>query len=136
MDAAHDISIRGRIPQLDLKRRLRLAREEAGLEQIELAHKIGIAVRSVINYEKGYTQPKKPVLMTWAIETDVPLAWLADGINTEADDPGCSCQVHAGPNQESLLRNRCCQETPSVSHLSEHRRRRATDRIEELPTLV
>ena len=135
MDAARDITAGGSIPRLTLPRRLRLAREAAGFKQEELAAITGISARSVHNYESGFTSPRKPVLLTWAVTTGVPLAWLADGIDTEAE-PCPSCGGNGSGEGHEEPRNRCCSETPSVRCLSEHRHRRAADRIEELLTLI
>lgn len=127
MDAAHDITAGGHIPVLDMKRRLRLAREDAGLEQTELANLLGISPRSIHNYEKGYTVPKKPVLLHWAISTGVPLAWLAEGIDTEVTPTPCpSCglpagQDHQGPEGPQTAQNRCVSLNAEVIDLATRR---------------
>lgn len=66
------------IPDWTLADRLRKAREVAGLEQAELAQRIGISRHTVGNYElgRGVRGPKLIVLRAWSQETGVPLAWL------------------------------------------------------------
>ena len=67
------------VPTWTLGDRLRKAREFAGLEQGELADRIGISRGTVSNYElsRGQRPPKRLVLRAWAEITGVPLDWLA-----------------------------------------------------------
>lgn len=83
------------IPQITIGVRLKLARESADLSQYELGDAIGIAPRSVQNYERGNTTPKRPVLLSWALATGVPLSWLTEG-ETEMTCPHCDGEVHPG----------------------------------------
>lgn len=66
------------IPELTLARRLYLARDELGLNQAEFAARIGVSRRSVVNYESGHTHPSRPVLLSWALATGVPLEWFEE----------------------------------------------------------
>lgn len=68
------------IPQWRLGDRLRRAREEAGLEQAELAERLGISKAAVSAYEKGRRTPRDFIrfVKRWADETEVPWQWLAD----------------------------------------------------------
>jgi transcriptional regulator with XRE-family HTH domain len=68
----------GDIPEWTLADRLRKAREHAGMKQIELANATGIARSSIVNYEGGKAEPRRPVLAAWAMATGVPLDWLRD----------------------------------------------------------
>lgn len=74
-------SIAPSIPQWTLGDRLRKAREHAGMEQGELASRIGVSRGTVSNYELGRGQrpPKVVVLRAWAHECGVPYEWLVDG---------------------------------------------------------
>ena len=67
-------------PHWTLGDRLRKAREFAGLEQGELAARIGISRSTVSNYELGRGQrpPKLIVLRAWAHESGVPFDWLVE----------------------------------------------------------
>lgn len=91
----------GHIPQLTLGRRLMLARDDTGLSQKAFAERIGISQRSVVNYECGSTRPKRPVILSWALATGVPLDWLLEGDDTtpEQDFPMKRC---TRPQQGSL----------------------------------
>lgn len=74
-------SIVSTIPQWTLGDRLRKAREHAGMEQGELAVRIGISRGTVSNYElgRGTRPPKVVVLRAWAYECGVPYEWLTAG---------------------------------------------------------
>jgi DNA-binding XRE family transcriptional regulator len=65
------------VPVWSLPDRLRKARLHAGLEQTELETMTGISRKSISNYENGYTEPNRPVLLSWALACNVPLDWLA-----------------------------------------------------------
>ena len=81
-------------PRWTLGDRLRKAREFAGLEQGELAARIGISRGTVSNYELGRGQrpPKLIVLRAWAHECGVPFDWLTEDSpfadrSTEVENP-------------------------------------------------
>lgn len=65
------------VPEWTLGDRLRKAREVAGLEQGELAGRMGVARGTVHNYESdATTKVKRPYLREWAYVTGVSLHWL------------------------------------------------------------
>ncbi|NUP83863.1 MAG: helix-turn-helix transcriptional regulator [Nonomuraea sp.] len=76
------------VPQWSLGDRLRKARETAGLEQGELAVRVGVSRGTVSNYELNHgTRPRKPiVLRAWAEQTGVPLWWIMGGEETSRPD--------------------------------------------------
>jgi transcriptional regulator with XRE-family HTH domain len=74
-------------PKWTLADRLMKSRRHAGLEQPELADAIGIARSSLSAYENGHRTPRRPVLLSWALATGVPLEWLLNGYG-EASDQG------------------------------------------------
>lgn len=67
------------IPTWTLADRLRKAREHAGLEQAELAERMGVGRNTVSNYERAAHEPREIVLRAWAAATGVPLEWLRTG---------------------------------------------------------
>jgi transcriptional regulator with XRE-family HTH domain len=75
------------VPTWTLGDRLRKAREFAGMEQDELARRIGISRGTVSNYElgRGVRPPKVVVLRAWAQECGVPYSWLVDSADTERE---------------------------------------------------
>ncbi|OZD75191.1 XRE family transcriptional regulator [Rhodococcus sp. 05-339-2] len=93
----------GRAPEIQPRHRLRIAREEAGLEQAELAERIGISRQSVSNAESGKTSPRKLIFNAWALATGVPVSWLQTGTveSPRPDGPdGGSELPHLDSNQE------------------------------------
>jgi DNA-binding XRE family transcriptional regulator len=77
----------GQVPQIEVRHRLRIAREHAGLEQDELADLIGVSRGTIGNAEKGRVQPRKIVVNAWAMACGVPASWIWTG-KPPTDGPG------------------------------------------------
>lgn len=92
------MSATGHVPEWNLQDRLRKARESAGLDQAELADRIGVARTTVGHYERGLTTPKRPLLLSWALATGVPSDWLETGKESPDGDgsPGGVVVRHQG----------------------------------------
>ncbi|WNM27512.1 helix-turn-helix transcriptional regulator [Demequina capsici] len=75
------------IPVFDKGDRFRKARESKGLNQFELAEKIGIGRASVQNYETGRIDPKPLIVKQWALVTGVPVYWLQWGMDEAPTGP-------------------------------------------------
>ena len=89
------------VPQWTLADRLRKAREEAGLEQLELAEISGISRAAISNAERGSTTPHRSTLMLWAMATGVSLEWIQTGeIPAETDEAPAE---ETGASSESRL---------------------------------
>ena len=78
----------GHIPEITIRHRLRIAREEAGYEQGQLAELIGVGRNTVSNAESGKTKPRKVMVNAWAMATGVPVKWLETGIAPTETGPG------------------------------------------------
>lgn len=78
----------GRIPEIGLRHRLRIAREEAGLGIVELAERMGVARNTVGNAEAGKVRPRKVVLNAWALATGFDIHWLETGETPTGTNPG------------------------------------------------
>ncbi|QYC54954.1 immunity repressor [Arthrobacter phage Popper] len=76
-------TVHSRTPQFQLKDRLRLAREQRELEQIEIAAELGMSRATISNYERGVTSPGKLALNAWAAVCGVDPEWLRTGIPGE-----------------------------------------------------
>lgn len=85
MTTAYDL---GNVPPIEVRHRLRIAREYAGLEQNELAERIGVSRNTIGNMEKGHTKPRQIVLNAWALATGVPVKWLEKGETPAGPDAG------------------------------------------------
>jgi transcriptional regulator with XRE-family HTH domain len=68
---------RDKQPVWSLADRLRKAREEAGLEQGELAQLAGLSRATISAAENGHRRPAKATIAMWALATGVSRDWLA-----------------------------------------------------------
>ena len=72
--------MQGFIPRFTVADRARKAREHAGLEQGELAERMGVSRATISNLERGLVQkPRRIVLNAWAMATGVDRLWLETG---------------------------------------------------------
>ncbi|OZF00870.1 DNA-binding protein [Rhodococcus sp. 15-1154-1] len=76
----------GKVPEIQVHHRLRIAREAVELEQSELADRMGVSRNTIGNAEKGRTRPRKILLNAWALACGVPVGWLETG-NAESPRP-------------------------------------------------
>jgi transcriptional regulator with XRE-family HTH domain len=63
-----------------LPERLRVSRLMAGLEQGDVAQRLGVARTTVSTWERGLTEPSATNFVLWAEITGQPLEWLAEGV--------------------------------------------------------
>lgn len=77
----------GHAPQITQRHRLRIAREEAGYDQSDLAQIIGVSRNTVNNAEKGRVEPRRIVLNAWAMACGVPVSWLITGAEPGQPSP-------------------------------------------------
>ena len=76
-----------RIPEWTIADRLRKAREHANLEQADLAGDLGVSRNTISNYERGKVDPRRAVLLAWAMRTGVDVAWILSGEEPRPEDP-------------------------------------------------
>lgn len=69
----------GNVPPIEVKHRLRIAREFAGLDQDQLAEAIGVSRTTVGNAERGIVKPRKITINAWALACGVPASWITTG---------------------------------------------------------
>lgn len=69
----------GGAPQFQLKHRLALAMEIAGVDRDGVAAELGVHKNTVANYLRGETRPSRSVLRVWALRCGVPFEWLETG---------------------------------------------------------
>ena len=74
----------GRVPEWTVGDRLRKARTSANVSAEEMAGILGRGVRTIYNYENGYTRAPELTLKLYAMRCKVPLEWLEGG--TEPPD--------------------------------------------------
>lgn len=85
MSGTMTTAYRAVVPTWTLADRLTKAREHAGLKQEELAELIEVSARTIGKYERGQSTPKRSTLMAWAIATNVPPRWLAEGVGAPGE---------------------------------------------------
>lgn len=77
-----------RVPKWTVADRLRKAREEAGLDQAELASRAGLSRATVSNAERGVGIPQRATMLVWAMATGVDPDWLMQGVDEVRVKPG------------------------------------------------
>lgn len=91
----------GYVPEITFGWRMRIARENAGLDQGQLAELTGIARNTISNYEKGQTtRPNKAFVRLIAAALNVNQTWLETGEAGPVTGPGLSL-VPALPQDDS-----------------------------------
>lgn len=85
----------GVVPPIEVRHRLRIAREYAGLEQDALAELIGVSRNTIGNAEKGNVKPRPITLRAWAFHCGVPLSWIERGETPPSP--------HGGPGGDGSL---------------------------------
>ncbi|HXI85917.1 MAG TPA: helix-turn-helix transcriptional regulator, partial [Parvularculaceae bacterium] len=65
--------------------RIRAARKAAGLNQTDLAERIGVSQPAVANWESGVHDPRRLMLAKLAEALSSPLEWLAEGARSSAE---------------------------------------------------
>lgn len=101
----------GGIPAWTLGDRLRKGRESVGLNQSEMAEQIGISRGSVLGYESDRRIPGRPVLVSWALRTGVPLWWL-QGAACACGEPNTHSDGACSP-MDPMQRRRVYNVAPS-----------------------
>lgn len=71
------------VPTWTLSDRLAKARRTAGLEQAELAARLGLSLKTVSRYERGES-PRYDTLINWAEACGIDANWLLTGTDTGA----------------------------------------------------
>ena len=89
----------GSVPRIEVRHRLRIARESVGLEQSELAELIGVSRTSISNAENGTVTPRKITVNAWALACGVPASWLNTGQAPEPPHPPEGVE-NTAPNQD------------------------------------
>ena len=66
-------------PPVELRHRLRIAREYASLDQTELAELMCVSRSTISNAERGHGATRKIVINAWSNATGVSKQWLLTG---------------------------------------------------------
>lgn len=77
---------RGQIPPIEIRHRLRIAREFAGYSTEQLADLIAVSRNTIGNAEGGRVSPRRIVVNAWAMACGVPVTWLLTGKHPDGGD--------------------------------------------------
>lgn len=69
----------GRIPEWSVQDRLRKAREDSGLSQVQFAQLSGLSRRTISSLETGEREPGTKEYNLWQMTTGIPRVWLETG---------------------------------------------------------
>lgn len=103
----------GARPPIELRHRLRIAREYAGLDQDQLAERINAARSTVSNAETGRVTPRRMVVAAWALACGVSRDWLTepseptDGGDGSTYGLGIKSGQHDPPASKQCRPQRC-----------------------------
>jgi transcriptional regulator with XRE-family HTH domain len=78
----------GNVPRIEVRHRLRIAREYVGLEQKQLADLIGVSRTTIGNAETGMVKPRRITINAWALACGVPASWILTGTSSTPPDGG------------------------------------------------
>ena len=78
---------------MDVGKRIQEARKKAGMKQSDLAERLGVAVITIGQYERGKRQPRIEQLKSIASALDVDVNWLMNGQTLEQRDQAWKDQV-------------------------------------------
>lgn len=90
----------GAVPDFDIHDRLRKAREYSGLDQTQLADRMGVSRGTVSNAERGQRAVRTIVVRAWALATGVDRAWLETGKAPDPDGPGAQWRAREDSNPQ------------------------------------
>ena len=94
------ISEVGIVPEIELRHRLRIARERTTLDAQSFAEELGMSRNAVNKAERGVTTPRELTLRAWAMRTGVSLHWLKTGETPPRDGDGASKLPELDSNQQ------------------------------------
>ena len=84
----------GNVPPIEIRHRLRIAREYAGYERERLAEVIGVSRNTIGNAETGKVNPRRLMVNAWALACGVPVSWLLTGEGPDGgDDPNSGLRI-------------------------------------------
>jgi DNA-binding XRE family transcriptional regulator len=101
----------GHCPSVELRHRMRIAREYAGYDSGELADIIGVSRNTIGNAESGRVKVRTIVINAWAMACGVPKSWLITGKAPEdSPDGGCGLGIIRRNVQVAASKNRSSEE--------------------------
>lgn len=104
MTSAYDV---GAEPPIELRHRLRIAREFAGFDQEQLADLMEVNRSTISNCETGTVVPRRATVNAWALACGVRVSWIrsehSGGDGNPSDGLGIISPTQQGPTQQSVV---------------------------------
>ena len=104
MTSAYDV---GAEPTIELRHRLRIAREFAGLDQEQLAELMEVTRSTISNAETGTVEPRRATVNAWALACGVRVSWIRGEHSGGNPDPssglGIISPTQSTPTQQSVV---------------------------------
>lgn len=119
---------------MSIGERIKEARKKAGLKQSELAEKLGVAVITIGQYERGIRQPRLEQFQRIAVVLDVDVNWLMNGQTLEQRDQAMKDYVaqRFAEAEAGLQKERREQLNAAFDRLNQDGQGKAVERVEEL----
>ncbi|MGP3702108.1 helix-turn-helix transcriptional regulator [Corynebacterium diphtheriae] len=77
----------GIVPEIGIRHRIAIARDVAGMKQVDLASAIGVSRSTVASIEQGVREPRRGEVIAISFATGVSLQWLETGKTPAGNDP-------------------------------------------------
>lgn len=81
------IGTTGIVPVIDVRHRIAIARDYAGIKQSELAEQLGMSRSTLASIEQGVRKPRRGEIIAIAFATGVDLNWLETGETPGGGEP-------------------------------------------------
>lgn len=119
---------------MSIGERIKEARKKAGLKQSELAEKLGVAVITIGQYERGVRQPRLEQFQRIAAILNVDVNWLMNGQTIEQRDQAMKDHVarRFAEAEAGLQKKRREQLNAAFDRLNQDGQGKAVERVEEL----
>jgi DNA-binding XRE family transcriptional regulator len=104
----------GRVPPIEMRHRLRIAREFAGYERDQLAELIAVSRNTIANAETGRSAPRRIMVNAWAMACGVPVGWILTGKDPQNGDGPASGLGIIRPEHEVKVQQSKVRQLPTV----------------------
>lgn len=113
-------------------KRIKVARQEAGMKQSELAEKLGVAVVTVGQYEREVRQPRIEQFQAIADVLNVDVNWLMNGYTLAQRDQAFRDFVKKRFSEVETVKTRADEVVQDMGKLNEEGQLEAVKRVKEL----
>ena len=113
-----------RVPKVETRHRLKIARESAGYDRKaeEFAQSLGLSRQTVVSYERGHSTPDRRTVMAWSVVTEVPVWWLDGRDGPMAPAAAGAAHGEELPRMDSNHQSAGYRTHPGIASLADKRR--------------